>query len=129
MLKQVESEQQAGWEVRRKKSEARWRKRVEAWSASALSQAEYCRRNGLAASDFSWWKHELARRDGRGPVVRTRKGIEDPSQFIPLQFSKVQAQGECELLLKSGRCLKIGSGTDPRWVAELVSALEGGVPC
>ena len=33
---------------------AYWRKRVEAWSRSGLSQAEYCRRQGLQPVSFSW---------------------------------------------------------------------------
>ena len=32
---------------------AHWKKHIEAWQASGLSQVEYCRRHGLNANTFS----------------------------------------------------------------------------
>lgn len=108
--------------------EARWRKHLGTWRASGVSQAAYCRQHGLAPADFSWWKHELVRRDNRA-AKRSQRGIEARPQFVPLSIAAGQTRSECELLLRNGRRLQIGSGAEPRWVAELAAALESGAPC
>ncbi len=49
-----------------------WQRMMTAWEAGGLSQAEFCRRRGLKAVTFSWWKRQLVGkprrggRDGRG---------------------------------------------------------------
>jgi len=127
--KQLDSERQKAWEVRQRERESQWRKHLAAWQASGLSQAGYCRQVGLAPADFSWWKHELARRDGRRAADRTRQGMKAGPQFVPLQLTAGQSNGECEVLLCNGRRLRIGNGADPRWAGALAAALESVAPC
>jgi hypothetical protein len=46
-----------------------WARMVAAWEASGLTQAEFCRRRGLKAVTFAWWKRQLVgwtRGGGRG---------------------------------------------------------------
>ncbi len=47
-----------------------WRRMVTAWETSGLTQAEFCRRRGLKAVTFAWWKRQLNTgapgRGGRG---------------------------------------------------------------
>lgn len=47
-----------------------WRRMVTAWESSGLTQAEFCRRRGLKAVTFAWWKRQLNTgapgRGGRG---------------------------------------------------------------
>lgn len=40
-----------------------WRKTIDRWSESGLSQIEFCKREGLNASNLCWWKRALAARD------------------------------------------------------------------
>ena len=61
-----------GKEVERAQRARRWRGHLGAWAVSGLSQAAYCRKCGLKAADFSWWKRALARRDGMPVTVRAR---------------------------------------------------------
>lgn len=45
-----------------------WRRMMTAWESSGLTQAEFCRRRGLKAVTFGWWKRQLvgvSRRSGR----------------------------------------------------------------
>ncbi len=42
------------------KRSAFWREHLQAWQASGLSQADYCRQEGLCPSLFSHWKSRLA---------------------------------------------------------------------
>lgn len=111
---------QTAWEQRQRERETRWRAHVKAWRASGGSQAEYCRRQGLTPAYFSWWKHELARRDERTafvPVVLKPEAIctDEPSH--------------CQVILKNGRRLNIGPGVSAQRVAELATALENLPPC
>jgi len=46
-----------------------------------------------------------------------------------LQVTVANTRGGCALELRDGRRLQIEDGTDPRWVAALAAALEGGAPC
>lgn len=55
------AEERGAIAARRRAREEGWRKHLRAWRGSGLSQTEYCRRHGVTAADFSWWKCELAR--------------------------------------------------------------------
>lgn len=52
--------------------EAYWRKVLMQWSHSGLSQAEFCRQQGLNANTFSSWKTIIQERDAEGPGNGTR---------------------------------------------------------
>ena len=40
-----------------------WRKVLARYAASNLSQADFCRQEGLNPNNLSWWKREIAKRD------------------------------------------------------------------
>ena len=48
-----------------------WRGLVDAWETSGLSQAEFCRRRGVKAVTFGWWKRRLK---GARTPAETRGG-------------------------------------------------------
>ena len=120
-------ERQVAWERGQREREARWRAHVKAWLRGGGSQAEYCRRQGLAPADFSWWKHELARRD------RQHAAKAEPPSFIPVvlrpETSYSAESCHCQLVLKNGRRLNIGPGVPAQRVAELATALESLQSC
>ena len=52
-----------------------WAAQLAAWERSGLTQAEYCRRRGIKAVNFAWWKRQLlgpSRERHRQPGKRTR---------------------------------------------------------
>jgi len=126
MAKSVVGEQQVAWEQRQGEREVCWRAHMQAWRDGGGSQAEYCRRQGLAPADFSWWKHELARRD------RHQTPLERPA-FVPVvlkpEATCANGSGHCQAILKNGRRLNIGPGVSAQRVVELVAALENLPPC
>jgi hypothetical protein len=141
MAKRTGAERQAAWEARQREREARWRGHVQAWQGSGDSQAAYCRQHGLTPAEFSWWKHELARRDGqrrttkagdarstaRTPAAwagRERVGAVAQAPFVPLQLTAARTGSVCDVELRNGRRLRLADGADPRWVAALAAALE-----
>jgi len=116
---------QAEREGRQQERERRWRGHVRSWRASGVSQAEYCRQAKLAPADFSWWKHELQRRDGGKPHA----AAPDSATFIPVKLEAAATECGCEVVLQNGRRLRIGSGVPAQWAAELAAALERSSPC
>jgi hypothetical protein len=130
MAKRARVNPQTEWEARQRERETRWRRHVDAWRASGTSQAAYCRKQGLTPAQFSWWKHELARRAGQcGSAEGDAQGGTEPPRFVPLRVTAERMPDGCELELRDGRRLRIGSGVDPRWVVELAAALERNAPC
>ncbi len=48
-------------EKERRKLRRKWEKHLNEWNGTDLSQAEYCRNNGLAPSQFTYWKTKLSK--------------------------------------------------------------------
>lgn len=75
-----------------------WQRMVTAWEASGLSQAEFCRRRGLKAVTFAWWKRRLVgtggghRRRGRGAQRQTSAGQKGPA-FVEVALPDGVAAG------------------------------------
>jgi len=101
-------------------AERRWRGRLAAWKASGLSQAAYCRRAGLAANDFSRWKHEIARRDQRSAPTPT---------FLPVQIAQPFTAYAFEVALHGGRLLRFDGRIDLATLSAVVHKLESDGPC
>jgi hypothetical protein len=114
-------------EARRREREQRWRRHLAAWRQRGTTQAEYCREQALAPADFSWWKHELSRRDavaGRGKTPHVS------APFVPVQVVAHNAESlVCEVVLRNGRRLRIGTECEPGWIAKVATALEAASPC
>ena len=104
---------------------AYWRKRVEAWSRSGLSQAEYCRRQGLQPVSFSWWKRRLsatAQAVGRG---RKRHGGQAavPAGFIEVCMPDAAGPGVYEIRLAGGRCVRVPGDFEAATLTRLIAAV------
>ncbi len=44
-----------------KKKRKLWQAHIKAWSESGMTQAEYCRQNGLSIKSFGYWKRKHKR--------------------------------------------------------------------
>ena len=94
---------------------ARWKKYIEDWQASGLSQAEYCRQHGLNANTFS----------GRLSHHRSQ-GIPRQPELIPVQVLPVPASSDAAgpvVLWHRGRRVEFPAAVSPRWLAELLQCL------
>jgi len=118
-----------------------WERLVAAWEKSGLSQAEFCRRRGVKVSAFAWWKRQLrgrtkkvrrrGRRDMGGPKSRRRAGFAEVA--LPKAMLNVASRGMStfevgssgyEIVLLSGRLIRLPQGFDPSVVAPLITAVE-----
>ena len=95
-----------------------WRRRVEDWSGSGLSQAEYCRRSGIPLSTFQYWKRRLGSQIG----ADERSIVEVP---IPATSQPVLSDPKPFMLhVASGCRIEVGGDFDPVILKKLIVTLE-----
>lgn len=127
---------------------------VEKWKASGLSQAEFCRREGLQQWQLSEWKrfvqvldeqkrssvassNMVAPRDGSKDKVSSAPGGAQPSPFVPVRLKDEAVGGDkngeaatgssyvLEVLLKHGHVIRVAANCEPRLLNAVVSAIGG----
>ena len=121
-----------------------WHGLVDAWATSGLSQAEFCRRRGVKAVTFGWWKRRLKgaripaggiRGDAGGSMARGCGKIVEhgTAQFVEVALPQAAPAGEStssaapgcyEIALNGGRAIRLPHAFEPAVVARLVTVLE-----
>ena len=106
-----------------------WQRHLQAWRKTALSQAEYCRRQDLSVAALGWWKRQLA-----GPTGSGRKMVKatvpsakqkcrgDAAGF--LEVTLPEKPGSLELVLTSGRTLRFAAGIGRESLTTILSVLR-----
>jgi hypothetical protein len=109
---------------------AYWQKHISQWSNSGLTQAEYCRRNGLSAAAFHWWKGELRRKSNAQKTIpprpQQRVGSSKAVQFVEVH-GVPPASGHSEtyeIVLSRGRAIRVGRDFDSDVLKRLIVAVE-----
>ena len=103
----------------RQNRESYWRSHMAEWSGSGLSQAEYCRRSGLALSTFQLWKRRLKPQE---PSVEERSIIAVP--FPPPSVPAGPAPKPLLLHVGSDFLVEIGGDFCPFVLEKLITTLE-----
>jgi hypothetical protein len=82
-----------------------WQSHLQAWQASGMSQAGYCREHNLSEKGFNYWVRKNRQRDSLQLVPLKIQPEVLPARFIPAK----------ELKLRIGRsaCLEIPADFDP----------------
>jgi hypothetical protein len=90
---------------------AHWEKHIETWQSSDLSQAAYCRQQGLNAHTFSSQLH----------AFRSQHATESPT-LIPIQ---IQEPLSVPMVLQfvQGHRLELPASISAQWLAELLRCL------
>lgn len=119
-----------------------WTKRVEQWQASGLSQAEFCRQNGIKLTTFNFWKlrvlkqqpgptrHRKLRASAakHPPEKQKRVGAasKPAARFVPVVVRPDSARSEwwCEIACRNGRVLRLRENLPSETLRELVANLE-----
>ena len=101
------------------KINSHWRRHVEAWRESGLSQAAYCHQQGLNRKTFSVWTRRV---QGDLPLD---KGT--PLELLPVQLEPsapvASTPASVMLRLAHGAQLELSTAVPPRWLAELLRCL------
>lgn len=130
--KQVKIGRQTSAEDQRLQEE-QWRKLLNEQSRSGLTQREFCRRLSIPDHRFSWWKREIAKRDGRQPrQVKTKRQRRKPrASIVPVQIptegvhsTHLGEESSFEVVLRHGRLLRIPPQFDEETLARLLRLLE-----
>ena len=107
-----------------------WQRLVSAWEKSELSQAEFCRRRGIQAVNFGWWKSKLngatgrrkqgRRRDSAAGRRRGRAGFVEvalPRGVLPagsaIPISSCTSPAGYEIVLPDGSLIRLPGDFDP----------------
>jgi hypothetical protein len=107
-----------------------WQGHLQQWQQSGLSQAQYCREQGLSAAAFGWWKGRLSRAQTRPepttppPLIGSRKGA-----FVELTAARGSDRhglgaAVYEIVLSEHRQLRLGCHFEPERVRQLLALLE-----
>jgi len=91
-----------------------WEKHIAAWRRSDLSQAEYCRNNGLVKSRFWYWRKRF-----------DRHGTEDIT-FVPVTVSPSRTSQSCgaiRVITPNGYRIELENGFDPDGMRQLIDAV------
>lgn len=117
-----------------------WRRMLTAWEASGLTQAEFCRRRGLKAVTFAWWKRQLGGSTGGGSrgrgVRRPASAGQNKPSFVEVTLpgagatggSRTSAPGTAreagyEVALPCGTSIRLPANFDVDRASQLILAL------
>lgn len=110
--------------------ERSWRKRMRQYEQSGLTIKEFCDREKLIAHQFSWWRSELKRRDGRTQAVsaRPKKRVRPAkarteTTFVPVRIESATAPS-VEVVLDQPPRIRVSAGFDAELLREVVRVLE-----
>lgn len=104
-----------------------WRRWLEKWRRSSLTQAEFCRRHGLKIGNFSWWKRKLGEPVASlRPIPRRPLGRES-AEFVELTApASSTAPCQCsmgyEVILPRGAVIRLPVDFDSDRGRQLISA-------
>lgn len=102
------------------RKERQWRQWLRRWQRSGLNVAAFCRQQGLPTSRFRAWRRILARRDAA------------QNSWVPvqvLQEPESSPDSALEVILASGRRLRVPRGFDVASLRQVLAVLEEPRPC
>jgi hypothetical protein len=101
-------------------SRAQWQERVAQWKRSGLTAEAFAAERGLNPGTLRWWSSMLRRPQPGGPdagFVRLVP-VEDRSEPSPDEPASL------DVVLASGRLVRVRRGFDPALLRDLLAALE-----
>ncbi len=106
-----------------------WQRRLDQWERSGLSQAAFCRRHGLKAVTFGWWKRKLGAassqargRGGRRATSGPGRGSTPDAKFVEVAMASA-GMAAYEVVLSGDLVLRLPIDFDPDKVSQLVAAV------
>lgn len=113
--------------AQQRRSREQWRRLVEGWSGSGLTQAEYCRRQRISVASLHRWR-ELLHRESAAAAPPASAHRDDPVRLLPVEFCERSAPHSAEsaltLVFDEGLRVEIAPGFDAPTLTRVVSALR-----
>lgn len=115
-----------------------WQTLIEECRQSGLRQAEFCRQRGIKRRSLSFWKWKLSRPPGtEAPAASGRGRPPRPRAFVPVRVVPPRQRngeatnaaapawdGEIELVLASGRLVRVRGRVDVDWLRQVMVSVE-----
>jgi hypothetical protein len=99
------------------RKERRWRQAIREWQASGLTVRAYCQCHHLSVPSFYAWRRELQRRAAGTPAFVPIRVLASPATPVP-------APTPLEVVLPSGRSVRVGPGFDAATLRQILAVLE-----
>lgn len=103
---------------RRARGEGYWRRHVNQWRDSGLSQAQYCRENKVALGSFAHWKIKLV-----GPEPEHSRKVSAPA-LVPVIVEEKAPPFTIEICIRGTITLRVPSDQNPTIVKHWIEALS-----
>ena len=109
-----------------------WRELIEEWSASGLTQGDFCEEQGVSVASLRWWKWELNRREKTGKPTQPMKPkkpmkVAATTGLLPVRIvsSPTSSRDSCfEVVLTSGARIRVPRDFDPDALGRLITVVE-----
>lgn len=101
-----------------------WREAIRRWQRSGQTVRGFCREQGLSEAAFHAWRRTIARRD---EPIASAAAVERKPLFVPLRVMPTAAATAAvplELVLGSGRVVRVSPGFDAATLQALLAVLE-----
>lgn len=104
-------------------SRAEWKQRVAQWKRSGLTAEVFAAQEGLNPGTLRWWSSALRRPTAR---VRAHAAEVGFARVVPVEVAATRPAeaAALEVVLVSGRVVRVRQGFDAALLRELLSALE-----
>ena len=100
-------------------SRAQWKQRVAQWKKSGLTAEVFGAQQGLNPGTLRWWSSALRRPVARAAGVGFARLV--PTDSAPVRSA---APAPLDIVLASGRVVRVRQGFDPVLLRDLLAALE-----
>jgi hypothetical protein len=105
-----------------------WRRLVEGWPASGLTQAQYCERHGISIASLHRWRERLAGERRSVAVPERRRAAPDAVQLVPVQLRGEPAMGQrctqVRIVFPDGVRVELSAGVDAATLREVMALLR-----
>jgi hypothetical protein len=100
-----------------------WQRMIGEAARSGMSIREFCRQRKLKEPQFYWWQRRLKQTRKRGAIEK--RGLDKgQASFALVSDEAGTADAGIELVLGSGRRLRINKGVDAETLRAVLAALE-----
>jgi len=102
-----------------------WRGLLDEWRQSGKSVRAFCAERGVDETKFYCWRRTIAKRDGRyAPSPKRDKSSEQLPAFVPVEVKHLAASGTLEVVVGTGRVIRVPAEFDAAALRRLVAVLE-----
>lgn len=113
----------------KRRTPAQWRELVQGWPRSGETQADYCRRHGIAVSTFHRWRERLRQETQPRQPALSADALQ-PVTLLPVRLAdrppppSQEAVAALTVVFTNGLRLEIAAGCDASTLGQVVDLLQ-----